>query len=83
LLCFSALCKEQTTRAWYSKGIFGVRLRRYEEAIQAFDKAIELDPNYARALYSKGSALYDQGKYNEAIEAYDKAIEIEPQYAEA
>lgn len=48
---------------------------KYDEAIQAYDKAIRLDPQNAGAWYNKGIVLYEQGKYNEAINASDKAIE--------
>ncbi|WP_218461046.1 tetratricopeptide repeat protein [Rickettsia sp. TH2014] len=58
-------------------------LKRYEEAIQAFDKAIELKPDDAVAYYNKGNALNILERYEEAIVAYDKAIDLDPDYAEA
>jgi len=55
---------------------------KYDEAIQAYDEAIEIDPQYVGAWINKGSALYSQGKYDEAVQAFDEAIEINPQFAE-
>ena len=54
-------CSMQGTddKSWYSKGSALYNLGKYNEAIQAFDKAIELDPDYAKAWCSKGTALYD------------------------
>ena len=49
---------------------------KYDEAIEACDKAIEMDPHYAVAWNNKGIALYNQHKYDEAIQACDKAIEM-------
>jgi len=51
---------------------------KYDDAVKAFDKAIELDPNSATAWNRKGTALKAQGKYDEAVAAYDKAIELNP-----
>ena len=55
----------------------------YEEALKAYDKAIELNPDYADAWVFKGAALdelgrYEEGRYEEALKAYDKAIELKP-----
>jgi tetratricopeptide (TPR) repeat protein len=35
--------------AWYNKGMALFKLGRYEDGIKALDKALEIDPNYARA----------------------------------
>ncbi len=53
-------------------------LKRYDDAIGAFDKAIALKPDYPRAYNNKGIALKNTGKFDEAIAAYDKAIELKP-----
>ncbi len=54
---------------------------RYDEAIQAYDKATQIDHNYALAWYDRGCALDNMGKYDEAIQALGQAIEIDPHYA--
>ena len=46
---------------------------KLDEAIEAYNKALELKPDYADAYYNMGNALQDQGKLDEAIEAYNKA----------
>jgi tetratricopeptide (TPR) repeat protein len=53
-------------------------LNKYDEAIKAFEKAIEVNPNDLDAWYNKGVALGKLCKFDEAIKAYDKAIEINP-----
>ena len=60
--------------ALYNKG-------KYDDAINAFDKAIELNPQLADAWNNKGIALKAQNKYDEAIVASDKAIELNPRLA--
>lgn len=51
---------------------------KYEEAIECFDKALELDPTYIRAYNNKGCVFEALNKHEEAIECYDKAIELNP-----
>ena len=57
--------------------MFLIDLGKYDEAIQCYDKAIEIDANYADAWNNKGNALDNLGKYDEAIQCYDSAIEID------
>ena len=56
---------------------------KLDEAIEAFDKALSLKPDYSDAYYNMGNALHNQGKLDEAIEAYNKALFLKPNYAEA
>ena len=51
------------------------------EALEAFDRAIELDPNYAPPHNGRGNALRDLNRYEDALEAYNRAIELDPNYA--
>ncbi len=73
----------QSAEDWNNKGFAFSDQGKYDEAVQAFDNAIEIDPRLAEAWNNKGIALYMQGKYDEAMQAFDKAIEANPQYAEA
>ena len=43
--------------AWNNRGTALVALKRYEEAIQSYDKAIELDPKKGNAWNNRGVAL--------------------------
>ncbi len=56
-------------------------LKRYDEAIQYFDKALEIDPNDIFALSNKGYGLARQKKYIEAIQYCERALEINPSAA--
>ena len=48
---------------------------KLEEAIEAFQKALTIEPDFAEAYYNMGSALYEQDNLEGAIEAFQKALE--------
>ncbi len=50
-------------------------------AIEAYRRAIEIDPRYAVAHNNLGLALHDSGDVEAAIAAYRTALEIDPRYA--
>ena len=52
------------------------------EAIEAYNKALSIKPDYAEAYTNMGNVLREQGKLDEAIEA-TTALAIKPDYAEA
>jgi len=67
----------------YNNGNTLYKKGQFDEALAAYDKAINLDSNYSKAFYGKGLTFVKQRKYEEAIEAYKQAIEIDPSYARA
>ncbi len=54
------------------------KLNRYNEAIESYSIAIQINPNYLSAHNNKGLALFDLSRYNEAIESFNKALQIDP-----
>lgn len=62
----------------YGKGVVLSNSGRYEEALQAYDKAIELKPDFSSAWLNKGNALGKLGRYEKALQTYDKVIELSP-----
>lgn len=67
----------------YSEGKKLYDLKRYEEAIAAYEKAIQAMPEYSEAWIDKGKALSDLQRFNDALNAYDKAIQINDKNADA
>lgn len=65
--------------AWNNLGIAYGRLERYEDAISAYKKAVEIKPDKHEAWNNLGSTFAKLKKYDEAIEAYVKAMEINPE----
>ena len=57
------------------------RQRKWQEAIDIYNQAILLKPDFAEAYSNRGNALHQQGKLDEALESYDRAIQIKPDYS--
>lgn len=55
----------------------------YDRAIDAFQRAIELSPNFPEAHDSLGEAYYRIGKYEEAVKQFQKTLEIQPSHRHA
>ena len=69
-----------------SHGIRGEQLAgegKIDEAIEAFRRAISIDPQYAVAHHNLGVLLRRQGLLNEAIESYTRATAIQSDYVDA
>ena len=56
------------------------RVDDYENAIQDYDGAIQLDPNFAAAYNNRSDAYYNLGKYAEADADKAKACSLDTQY---
>lgn len=70
--------------AWRGRGNALSSLGKYNESIQAFDRAIELNSEKAPYAWTgKGDALLASGRHDEAVEAYDNALNLYPEYADA
>ena len=63
---------------YYKKGLDHGKLEKYQEAIENFNKAIELDPNSVSFYFARGDVYEILRKYEEAINDYNKAIELDP-----
>jgi tetratricopeptide (TPR) repeat protein len=68
---------------YYTKGYSAQEKGFNERAIEYYQKAIELNPNYAYAYNNMGLAYIITLKNNEGIRYCQKAIELNPNYAYA
>ncbi|MDZ4834812.1 MAG: tetratricopeptide repeat protein [Candidatus Melainabacteria bacterium] len=62
----------------YNMGNALQKLERYEEAIDAFEKALKIDPTMCDAWINRGRILDDLGHHAEAIRSYDVSLDIDP-----
>jgi tetratricopeptide (TPR) repeat protein len=66
-----------------SDGTMAAQADAYEEAISAYDRALELNPTHASTLNNKAVALRKLGRYEEALGVYDEQLGNDPLYAHA
>lgn len=74
---------QKSVQQWLTEGNTLADLKRYEEALSAYEHAIRLDSNLAIAYNNKGNTLYSLKRYVEALSAYEQAIYLNPDYANA
>ncbi|MBE8985847.1 tetratricopeptide repeat protein [Nostoc sp. LEGE 12450] len=58
-------------------------LQRYQDALEVYEKVVNIRPDYAQGWNGQGKTLYKLKKSKEALAAYDRAIQIKPDYFEA
>ena len=58
-------------------------LKRFDEAIAAYRRALELKPNYADAWANLGTTLHHNGEFDEGVIALRHAIALAPDHANA
>ncbi|HEY9676029.1 MAG TPA: tetratricopeptide repeat protein [Waterburya sp.] len=77
------LIKSTNAADLYNRGQTFLELKRYEDALTAYNQAVLLRPEYPEAWKGKGDTLLELKRYKEARNAYDKAIQSQPDYWEA
>jgi tetratricopeptide (TPR) repeat protein len=76
VLCLAVAAQENTADSWYQKGLKLMEDETYEDALIAFNKAIEMDPENASIWMGKGDTLVRMGDYNESQKIYEKSLEM-------
>jgi tetratricopeptide (TPR) repeat protein len=63
--------------AWHQEGRLNYGLKRYEEALRAFEFATYIDDEFLGAFMEKAKTLERLKRYEEAIESYNRTIELD------
>jgi len=61
-------------------GILYRDLGRYNDAIDCYNKALEIDPKHIDVWLNKGAALAWLKRYDQATECYDKSLALDRNY---
>lgn len=65
------------------QGIEQFKAGKHEAAIELFNRAIALQPTFAKAFYNLGTVYYALKEFEKAAPAFQRAIEILPSYTGA
>ena len=70
-----------SAETYLKRGYARYRLDQYQPALDDYDAAINLKPDFAAAYYFRGTVKRSLGQYKEAIEDYDTAIDLKNDFA--
>lgn len=69
---------EKNANVWNELGLILFKVGSYDDAIDAYLKAIALEPSYAWLYSNLGQVLAAQGKLKEAVLLFEKSIKMLP-----
>jgi len=78
--------KEKSLKSDYNLGNTTYQQKRYEEAAEHFQSAVNLaenDADRSKAYYNLGNSLFENQQFEEAASAFKEAIKLDPQNSEA
>ena len=69
-------------RRYWSQGIAYEEMNYYEQAMEEYDKAIQLDSGDPDYYHSRGNTYGKMGDYESMLKEFNKAITLDPSYAD-
>ena len=73
--------RTRESEVWFQKGLELEEIGApVEQAVEAYNKVLELNPSAAGALVNLGTIYYRQRRFAQAEEFYKRAIEVDPTY---
>ena len=78
----SPTVQAKTAYEWVNEGYTYAVAGKYQDALDAYNKALSIDPDDANTWIGKGSVLYNLARYQESLDAYNKALSIDPNNAD-
>jgi tetratricopeptide (TPR) repeat protein len=74
---------DRLAAAYNNRGVAYRLKTEFDKAIDDFDEAIKLRPNYPNAFNNRGVAYRNKGDLEHALADYDEAIQLKPDYLAA
>ena len=68
----------KSDRKHFNQGVANYNSGDYEQAMADYNKAVELDPDYALAYYNRGMSYVDSGDLEQAIADFEWYLELAP-----
>lgn len=69
--------------AWNHRGVALKELKRFKDALDCYEQALLIDPNFSQAHCNKGVALKELGRLESAVACYEQALQLQSDYPEA
>src|ERR1700690_108717 len=70
----------KNAQAWIDLGNALMDSQRFNEGIDAYDKALVLEPKNVNVLVDEGTCYRGLRKFDKAVEQYRKALKIDPNF---
>lgn len=77
------LGRDNLARILLNRGNALRNLKRPEDALAMYERALRLKPRFAEALRQRGKTLFELERLQEALASCDSALRVKPDYAEA
>jgi len=76
--------RRQEAREWFERGCkLDTHRSTYADAIEAYERALEADPEFADAHCNLGSVYFNRDRRREAKACFNRALEIDPGHPES
>jgi tetratricopeptide (TPR) repeat protein len=72
-----------SSQDWSELGVIRAKLKKYQNAAEAFRRAFELNPQDFLSLQNFAQALKNLGKRDEAIQEYRRTLDLKPRFGAA
>lgn len=83
VLCLTSLTAGAVTSQEYYQAATGLYQQgKYDQAVQYYQAAVQLDANNWQAYQGMGHAYFRSGKTQEALKAYDESLRLNPSNTE-
>ena len=69
--------------SYYNYGLISIKLNKPEQALEQFEKALQLNPKVADTWNNRGTVFNNLKEPERAIADFDRAISLDPNYAGA
>lgn len=71
---------DAAVNAAMERGLKALAQDRHEEAVEAFTRAIELDPEFAEAWNRRATTYYVMDRYRDSLADIERVLELEPRH---
>ena len=76
-------CGQIFIAALSNRGAVLKAMKRYDEALESYDRALSFQPDHVEVLNNRAGVLHELKRHDEALAGYDRALALRPDYAEA